>query len=66
MFHQASHAERPSSTRQAARMLLKGADPDKLPIREISANAATLYIKAANKAPPKLLLKNANNQIDLK
>ncbi len=50
----------------AARILLDGVLPNDLPIDEIAANEATLYINTHHQAVPKLRLSRTNNPIVLK
>lgn len=50
----------------AAEILLKNLSPNDLPISEIAANEAILYVNTHHKAMPKLLLGKSNNPIVLK
>lgn len=51
---------------QAARILVDGASPNELPIDEIAANEAILYVNTHHQSVPKLRLNKTNNPIILK
>ena len=52
-----------TAAEMAAKILLQEIPPHTLPIDEISASEATLYINSDNKAVPKLKLDNAKNAV---